>query len=231
MTEQQMYCSNCGAALQADTKSCKQCGTDIAGFAVTKKQLPLQWEAKLHLIRNAVVLKQLAFAFGIPVILIFILFLVLAWPIDLQALQQAFTIVLIVAGILLTLGLIAVGLVYGGGYKYQYWLDEQGIKARPFGRTAKINTIANFLLIFSGRPGRAGIGILAQSRQVEYVAWKNVDGVTAQPDQKTITLRKGKRTLMVVACDDTHYEAVLQLAQEASARTQAAKKRKKSATG
>jgi len=52
------------------------------------------------------------------------------------------------------------------------------------------------------------------------VAWKDVGRIEADPRQRTIALYRGRRPLMVVACDDAHYEAVLQEARTALARNQ-----------
>jgi hypothetical protein len=223
-SERQLFCLNCGTALHADSHFCGQCAVDGADLAVIKERATLRWQAKLDLRRNEVVLKQLALALSLPVILTFLFILFLEWPLDRQVLQQVILIALTVTGLLIVLLLIVVELFYRGEYEYQYRLDRKGIRAKTTGRTAKTNAIVNTLLILSGRPGQAGAGILAQSRQVEYVAWKKVDGFRAHPEQKTITLYRGKHPLMVVACADQLYETVLQLAQAACADAQAAKR-------
>ena len=146
-----------------------------------------------------------------------ILFMILSWPITPEKLGQILEILLIVGGILLGLFMLAMLFFFGGRYEYRYSLNAQGIERRPGSSTARKNGIVNFLLIFSGRPTAMGTGLLAQSRQVEYIAWKEVDRVAAEPDKKTVSLYKGKKPFMVVACDEQHYEPVLHRAQEASA--------------
>jgi len=202
-----------------DSRFCDRCGAPTAESTSPLPTYPsLEWEAKLNLARSTVVLKQLAFALGFPVVFLFCFVLILEWPVDRATLQMALKIALIVAGILAALVLVVLKLVYGSGYELGYTLTEQGIEGRPHGRTARTNVIVNFLLMFSGRPSAAGAGMLAQSRQVEYVAWDKVNGVDTDPNQRTITLLKGKKPLMVVACDEVHYEEVLRRSREAAAR-------------
>jgi hypothetical protein len=50
---------------------------------------------------------------------------------------------------------------------------------------------------------------------VEYAAWKDVSRVDPQPSQRTFTLYKGRRPVMVVACDPALFDRLLRLAQEA----------------
>ena len=180
-------------------------------------QPKLIFNVSQSLFRDTVLLKQLAFVFGATLLVMAILFMILFWPITLDKFGQILEILLIVGGILLGLFLLAMLFFYGGRYEYRYSLNVQGIERRPGSSTARKNGIVNFLLIFSGRPTAMGTGLLAQSRQVEYIAWKDVDRVAAEPAKKTITLYKGKKPFMVVTCDNEHYETVLQWAKETSA--------------
>lgn len=192
--------------------------SETEGTSTPGARPSLEWDATLNLTRSRVVVRQLALAFGIPIIVLFILLLILGWPIDRKALQTALQIALIVAGIFAVLLLVVLTLVYRGGYQLRYTLNDGGIEGRPRGRTAATNTVANVLLMFSRRPGAVGAGLIAQSRQVECVAWDKVTGVDTDPNQRTITLLNGRRPLMVVACDEAHYEEVLRRSRGAAAR-------------
>jgi hypothetical protein len=185
----------------------------------------LTWNVSQSLFRDQVLLKQLAFVFGVTLLVMTILFVVLSWPIALDKLGQLLKLELIVGGILLGLILLAMLLFYGGRYEYRYSLNAQDIERRPRGNTARKNTIANLLLLFSGRPSAMGAGLLAQSRQVESIAWKDVDRAVADSGKKTVTLYRGNKSLMVVACDEEHYETVLRRAQEAAAHPHPARRR------
>ncbi|MFQ5436348.1 MAG: hypothetical protein ACE5FD_15900, partial [Anaerolineae bacterium] len=175
--------------------------------------------ATLSILQNKVVVRQLGLVFIIPLGFLFLVLLLADWPPDVENLTLNLKFLLIAAGIFLVLLLIAIGLVYGGRYEYEFRLNEKGIGGRPHGRTAKKNAIANFLLLFSGNLTAMGAGALAKTRQVEYAAWHDVDTVVADEKRRTLTLQKGKRPLMVVPVDAAHYEAVLQFAQKKAAAT------------
>lgn len=176
------------------------------------------WTARLSLIGSKVVLRQLALALGLPIILIALFMLALEWPPDPRALGVALRVAAIVAGIILVLLAIVLGLVYRGGYEYRYEIDRQGIRATTHGRTATTNRVVNLLLLLSGSPSAAGAGMLAAARQSEFVAWSRVSGISTDDRQHTITLLSGGRPLMLVACDAARYPAVLEYVRAATAR-------------
>lgn len=180
-------------------------------------QTEMEWVATLNIMQNNVVLKQLGAVFLIPLLALLLILTLIFWPLDGESVRILAQILAVTGGIFLALLLAAIFLVYGGKYEYEFHLDERGIRGRPHGRTARKNKIGNTLLILSGRPGAAGAGLLAAARQEEYVAWQNVDAVVPDERDKTITLRQGKRPLMVIPCGQAHFTAVLQFARDAVA--------------
>lgn len=215
MAQEEAMCAQCGAPLADGAGFCARCGA----AAVAPGAAPMEWVAALSILRNRVVVRQLSLVFAIPLAVLALILALILRPSG--AVEWGFLarIVLIAAAVFLGLLLIAVLAVYGGHYEYEFRLDGEGIGGRPHGRTAKTNRIANLLLVLSGRPGPSGAGLAAQARQEEYVAWAAVDTVVADARQRTITLQKGRRPLMVVPCDQEHYGAVLAAAEQAAART------------
>ena len=219
MPEDVHRCKQCGAPLKDDARFCEQCGAAVTAPEPADKPAIMEWVATLSILQNKVVVTQLGLVLFIPLVVLACILLLIMRPSGAEEWGAVGQIVLLTGGIFLGLLLIAVLLVYGGRYEYEFRLNHEGIGGRPHGRTAKKNRSINFLLIFSGRPTATGAGLLAQTRQEEYVAWNNVDTVIADERNRTITLQKGKRPLMVVPCDEAHYAAVLKMAQEAAART------------
>jgi len=178
--------------------------------AAVERATVLEWEADLPLFRSGVLLRQLGLALGIPVLLILALLLALDWPPDADRLRAIGGVVLIVGGILVVLALLALGLVYGGKYRFRYRLDDDGITAEPIGATARKNRVINLLLVLSGRPSAMGAGLLAQSRQREELSWLQVDRAVPEASSQSIALHKGKRVVMLVVCRPDNQEEVLQ---------------------
>lgn len=219
MTPKEAVCEQCGAPLKADARFCEQCGATVAAPEPTDEPATMEWVATLSLLQNKTVVTQLGLVLFIPLAILACILIAINQPSGAEEWGVIGQIVLLTGGIFLGLMLIAVLLVYGGRYEYEFQVNHQGIRGRPHGRTAKKNRIINFLLMFSGKPTATGAGLLAQARQEEYVAWNDFDKVVADEKNRTITLQKGKRPLMVIPCDQEHYAAVLEMAQEAAART------------
>lgn len=176
------------------------------------------WVASRPILRDPLVLRQLGLVFIISLAVLLVIMAIIQWPWDQDTLRLLGGITLITGAIFLVLLPIGVAVIAAGGYQVEYRLDDEGIGGRPYGRTARKNAVVNILLVLSGQPWAMGAGMLAQSRQAEYAAWKDVDRVETDPRQRTITLYRVKRPLMVVACDEDHYERVLDAARTAVGR-------------
>jgi hypothetical protein len=178
----------------------------------------ITWQASLPLLTNAVVIRQLFF------VLAFSALCVLAFLLSLEAFEghlntetawSYLRIVLLILGGLSFLAALVMLVVYGNQYDYHFSVDEVGAKAETAGGTRKKNSIINFLLLLSGRPGPAGAGLLAASRQSEMVKWKDVDQVDFDARKMEIVLRRKKRALMLVQCNAENFDQVLSVAQQA----------------
>jgi len=55
-----------------------------------------------------------------------------------------------------------------------------------------VNSLLVLLGLLAKNPTAAGYGILSQSRQEQFVDWKSVDNVKADPHNRAITLKKPK---------------------------------------
>ncbi len=178
----------------------------------------LTWVANRPILRDPIVVRQLALVFAIPLVVLFIVLGIIQWPWDADTWRILGGVMLITGGVFLALMLMGIAVVAVGGYRVMYRLDDEGIGGLPHGRTAIKNAVVNGLLILSGRPSAMGAGLLAQSNQAEYTAWRDVDRIETDPRRRTLTLYRGRRPVMMVACDDAHYDAVLEAAQAAAAR-------------
>ncbi len=183
----------------------------------------ITWQASLTLLKNAVILRQLFVVLALSVLFVLVFALSLEafeGHLTLQAAWKYLWITLLVLGGLLFLAALVMLVIYGNKYDYQFTVDEVGVKAQTVGGTRRKNAIINWLLLLSGRPGPAGAGLLAESRQSELVKWKDVDRLDFNAEKKEIVLRRGKRALMLVQCTAENFDQVLRLAQQAVGNTQ-----------
>ena len=173
--------------------------------------LPITWQTRVPMLSSTVILRQLFLVLMVPsaCLLVFLLLLEL---IDGQlTLASAGRFVLITLAILIGLfflGIIAIVLIYNNRYDLQFTVDDSGVRSTTVGKTKRKNALINTLLLFSGKPGPAGAGLIAASRQSELVRWENIDDYFAVPNKLEIQLRQGKRVIMLVHCTPETYPRV-----------------------
>jgi hypothetical protein len=77
--------------------------------------------------------------------------------------------------------------VLRGRQELRYTLDAQGAHEQTAGPLKHIN-IVRLLLVLSGKPTCAGIGMITQGPVSERVTWKRVEKVVPEPQTRTIAL-------------------------------------------
>jgi len=177
----------------------------------------IRWTITTRILSSPVLVKQILLGILIssflPVFVLFVIELLDPYsrlsPSFLQVLVHVFLIVL---GILTGCVLIGVLLVMGNRYEHEYSADDKGIVEKAAKKQYRRNTIVNGLLVGLGllmkQPGAAGAGVLAQSRQAQYLKWKDVDGYSVDPHRRTIVLIRGRRVRMIVYCLPENYDSV-----------------------
>jgi len=99
--------------------------------------------------------------------------------------------------------------VYRGKYEAEFMLDDKGVFCRTQAKQAKKSRIINALTVvlglFSGKPGVAGAGVLAQSKQEVFLKWNRVRKVTYKTRSHTILLRGGWTDSIALFCTEENY--------------------------
>jgi hypothetical protein len=168
----------------------------------------MEWRISVHIFKNAVILKQLGIAVGIPVGLV-----VLA--IGLASGKGIYTLYRLgLIGVLLFFTWLFIVAVYRGRYEVEFMLDDKGALCRTQVKQAKKNQIVNALTVvlglLSGKPAVAGAGMLAQSRQDTFLKWNRVTKVKYKPKSHTILLRDGWTERITLFCTQENYCAAKQ---------------------
>ena len=168
------------------------------------EQYVLSWKKSVKIFKNSLILKQLGLVIGIP---FGILLLFMIWA-------KAYYGVLMV-GLLLSFTYIFVMIFYRGSYDVEYVIDKKGVRCRYQDKQRKKNAVVNWLLIFIGlfssRPTLAGVGMLAGSRQDEFITWKRIRKVKYLDRSSTIVLKGGFAENITVFCDPDEYIQVKEL--------------------
>lgn len=177
----------------------------------------LEWEITVPLLANKHILKQLFWIFQIAVgFVLILLFLIQALDpytkitLDfVKFLGQLYFILLAILSVCLVLGYL---IIMGARYDFIFTLDSNGVMERPGRKQGRKNLITNTMLIiaglFSRNPGLAGAGMIAQSRQENYISWQDINKMEVDPRSRTIILKRNRRPLMMVFCTKENFEEV-----------------------
>lgn len=164
----------------------------------------MKWEVDVPIFRNPLILKQLGLAIGVPFgILILILFLITT------EIRYVFYSLFLI-GFLFILTYIIIMVLYGGRYAVGFVIDTKGIRCYTQKKQAKknkiINSLAILLGIFSSKPGIAGAGMLAQTRQDIRIKWKHIKKVNYRPRKHMILVKGNFAEHIAVFCTQENYE-------------------------
>lgn len=172
----------------------------------------IKWETTVPIFRNPLILKQLGLAFGIPFgILIIILILITN---EIRYLMYSLALI----GFLFLFAYIIIMIIYQGNYEVGFVISNKGIRCYTQEKQAKKNKIINssaFLLgIFLRKPGVAGAGMLAQTRQDTHINWKHIRKVTYRPKQQLILIKGHFAEQMAIFCTPDNYDQVKSIIQK-----------------
>ncbi len=165
-----------------------------------------EWKISVPIFKNALILKQLGIAIGIPFGTVTLI----------VGIASGKTVYLLyglglIAWLLLLSWLLIMAL-YRGNYEVEFVLDGEGALCRTQAKQAKKNWVVNALTVilglFSGKPTVAGVGLLAQARQEVFLRWNRVKKVEYKPKSLTILLQGGFAESVALFCTEDNYPQV-----------------------
>jgi hypothetical protein len=107
------------------------------------------------------------------------------------------------------LGLVIMAVLFRGRMRVRYTLSDDSLLMETRDHVAKsANRAAMVLGFLTGRPGLAGAGMIARSREAEQIRFEGAFTARLTPRRHAIAIRNGWRTLMFVQCTPQTYDAV-----------------------
>lgn len=206
-------CNYCGGENLSDSAYCEHCGKKLNEELKANKgpnnKVNIKWETYVPLYTNPVILEGLALAIGLPfgILILFLLFISKG---DILGSDVKYAFLLI--GLLFFFTFLLTMAIYGGKYAPGFILDEKGVINYTQEKQRKRNNIINGLLVFFGLFGgnvtAAGIGFIAESRQVMKIRWQDVRKIKYDPKHNTIIIKGGFAEKMAVFCTKDNYSEV-----------------------
>jgi len=206
-------CNYCSGENPSDSAYCEHCGKKLKAEekvnGESDKKVKIKWETYVPLYTNPVILKGLMLAIGMPfgILILFLLFISKG---DILGSDVKYAFFMI--GLLFFFTFLLTMALYGGKYAPGFILDDKAVINYTQDKQRKRNNLINGLLVFFGLFGgnvtAAGIGYIAESRQVMKIKWKNVRDVKYDQKHNTILLKGGFAEKMAVFCTEENYSEV-----------------------
>lgn len=170
-------------------------------MCMSKNPENIEWNIRVPILRNSIIMKQIAIAIGIPFGLL-ILFLIIVKAIY----------ALVVIGALFLFTYLYILVVWGGKYDVGFQINNVGVHHFTLKSQAKKNFITNTITVIlgllSGKPAVSGAGMIAQSKQNVLIKWSSISKVKFIPKKKTVMIRAGFTENIALFCTPENYTAV-----------------------
>ncbi len=178
------------------------------------EQIQIEWDIKVPIFKNKLIVRQLGLAIGIPFGILLLLFLGFAVFTQDRGAWYAVTIVVV----LLLLTFVFVMIIFRGVYDVHFSIGDKGIDSHTNAKQAKkaraINRLAFLGGLLRGMLSVAGAGMLAESRQKVSIRWDKVRTVKYYPRSYTILIKENPMNSMGIFCTAENYASVEKMIKE-----------------
>lgn len=172
------------------------------------EQVYLTWETRIKLLNNAGIWSSMLMVFGIPSVLLGILFGVIA--------ENAVYVVLVPLGATggLLLIFVGVGLIIDlfGGFKVIFILSQSGVRSLS-GKAAKATATATMIAgLLAGSTTTFATGALAASEQNVFIPWDAITSVKHKVSRRFLLIKRswGYKPIGLY-CTPENHQQVLEL--------------------
>jgi len=170
----------------------------------------ITWEINIPLLNNKFLIGEVISIFLITYTIIAILMgtIFLAKG-EVEQIPTIFLILFLVCLGLFILSILVMFIILGNKLNLRFIIDKKGVLYEIIDKRAKnINNLTTILSLLLRKPAYSGSGLIAKSREVVFVNFKNVSNIKDIDNQKVILLKNEWRTLMAIYCSSENYEMV-----------------------
>lgn len=229
-SDQALKCTSCGADLRAGALFCAQCGQAVESKSppempakAQRSDTPTeQWEVRISTLKNPLLWFQLVMVSLVSSSYLLLLLVGInlfegSW----EAIPASLSIGLIMAGGFFTALSLVLVLMHGRGVPTKYVLHDDYIEQHTLARGKKTAGLLSLFGVLSGKNAgytAAGATLLASSREVIAVRWKDATSLKVFPKRNEIQLHNEWRTTMQVVCPGDLFDHILQSIQQHTAK-------------
>jgi hypothetical protein len=171
---------------------------------------PFTWEFRLPVLTNPFLWYDLTKVFLIVYVIVVALmgtiFLIAGEPASVLGIARVFAVV---CAALLAASIPIAALWYANRVHVRYELSAKGVRMQTLERRDRLLNRALFVVgLLAGRPGAAGAGLLAASRETEFTRWADVTRVREHASLSVVSLMNGWRVVQRLHCRPEDYRRV-----------------------
>jgi hypothetical protein len=164
-------------------------------------EMNFEWDIRVPIFKNKIILKQLFLAIGIPFGILFVVLL----------LVKAYYGVLLIV-MLLFFTVLFVLIVFRGTYDTHFRISGKGIlcenQPKQGNRVKKLSVITFLVGLIAKNPTAAGAGLLSGQRTTVLIPWKRIRKIKCFDKQKTIMIHGGFGENIVLFCNTENYAEI-----------------------
>lgn len=162
---------------------------------------PLVWEAGLKLMTGRYLRSWTLAMLATAVLMAGLLGTIFAAQGEWDTLPMLLLITVLSTGGLWLFGMLVMLVLFRGEVRVRYTIDAHGIRMDTIDPVALgAGKAATVIGLLSGKPGLAGAGLIAQSRESEAVRWQGGFHAEADPEALHITIRNRWRPILYIQC-------------------------------
>jgi hypothetical protein len=214
------YCEKCGAVPEDTDQYCPSCGEPLSmnrdaenrGLENNvQKEEGFIWDAHTPVVTSSIAMKQMVMALGAGILFLAVVLGIM----DFGALLSLIPVLLIIFLVLVVIGfIVAVAIQAGtkGGPVATFAVTKEGIGYRAGPVSGAINLATLGGAAVTGSLAGAGGSLINMSREMDFIAWKEMRSVTARTsDRSVVVYRKELISPIAVYCTKENFEPVLSM--------------------
>jgi hypothetical protein len=217
-----VFCRQCGTALDENEQFCSSCGEPLSlhrdakegSENVIQTDEGFVWDAHTPVVTSSIAMKQMVIALGAGILFLAIILGI----VDFNAMLSITPVLLVLFLVLVVIGIIvaaALQAVTKGGPVATFAVIKKGIgyRAGPVSQAINLATLGGAAV--TGSLSAAGGSLINVSREMDFIAWKDMRSVTARTSDRSIVVYwKELISPVAVYCTKENFEPVISMVRE-----------------
>jgi len=181
-------CPKCGKEIENEGhRHCTTCS--LKHDAIRRGEGGVHWEHRIPLVANSVLWRDLAFALGIPVLIIGAIVVIFSNAQNRLEVFMLFGVLFLIFLLIAFVVIAALSRSLGGGLLARFYINHAGIGYEAGPMAKKVNRGTLILSLMSGSVNAAGTTLMAISQEENFITWQDVHSVKIYVHPRVVHIR------------------------------------------